>query len=170
MRQGSRKSIAGARAGSETADAALPHVTEMLAQKIATLSRALDRQAEAIVAERTEMTLIETRTLAYVEAHAPIAMTELASGMFIDSGQMSRLVSKLVALGYIERTRNDDDQRSIQISLTPRGQAAYARMQKSVHIWNRRLMAELRAEDVKTLNLALDRLTEFVAGYVKAQK
>src|SRR5262245_33180054 len=65
---------------SGAAPEALPHVTQMLAQKIATLSRALDRQAEAIVAERTDMRLIECRTLAYVEAHEPIAITELAAG------------------------------------------------------------------------------------------
>jgi DNA-binding MarR family transcriptional regulator len=166
MRANGRKSPAPAHA-TGAVPVALPHVTQMLAQKVAALNRALDRQAEAVVAARTDMRLIECRTLAYVEANEPIAVTDLAARMFIDGGQMSRLVSKLVSLGYVERSRNDDDQRSNHVRLTPRGRAAYARMQKSVHTWNMRLVARLDPEDVKRLNATLDQLTDFVAHHVK---
>jgi len=153
------------RAASAPGERPLPHVTDLLAQRVAALSRALDRQAEGTLARRTDMTLLESRILAYVAVYAPITMTDLAAGMFIDFGQTSRLASRLVKLGYLVRRKNAEDQRSVLLTLSPRGEVAYARMQRSVTNWNRVLMAQLQPDEFAVLDRALRRLTSFVSNY-----
>ena len=148
----------------------LPHVTELLTQKIATLSRALDRQAEGTLAERTDMTVLESRMLAFVAANGPLSITDLASGMFIDFGQTSRLISRLVNLGYVARTKNAGDQRSVLLKLSQKGVTAYNRMQRSVLRWNHILMAQLRPEELHVLADVLPRLTTFVGNYSRQSR
>jgi len=142
--------------------ATLPHVIELFAQKLANLNRALDRQAENAIAARTEMSLLECRVLAHIAARGPIAISDLAAGMFLDGGQTSRLASRLVSLGYIRRERNAEDQRSTLLSLTPAGTEAYARMQRSVLAWNNVLMEQMSSADFEAANRVIDTLTAFV--------
>jgi len=137
-------------------------VADLLAQRIATLSRALDRQAEAIIAQRTDMTLLEARILAYVQANEPTAIRDLAARMFIDAAQASRLTSKLVARGYLQRTANVEDQRVIYLSLSSKGRAAYERMQRSASAWNKALLSQLKSPEIAVLDRALALLTEYV--------
>jgi len=144
-----------------------PHVTELFAQKLASLNRALDRQAEEAVAARTDMSLLECRVLGYVAAHAPVAVSDLANGMFLDGGQTSRLASRLVSLGYVRRDRNAEDQRSTLLSLTREGTEAYRRMQRSVLNWNRILMEQIPSADFEAANRVIDSLTAFVARPAK---
>jgi len=147
----------------EPVAADIPHVTEMLAQKVATLSRALDQQAEAAIAVRTEMTLLECRLLAFVETYGPVTAGGLAARMFIDGGQMSRLISKLSNRGYLIRTRGADDQRTAYLTLSPDGRAAYSRMQRSVWNWHKKLAAQMHSVDIDNLNATLDNLIYFLS-------
>jgi DNA-binding MarR family transcriptional regulator len=140
----------------------LPHVTTLFAQKMASLNRALDRQAEAVVAARTEMSLLECRVLSYVAAHSPVSIRDVASGMFLDQGQTSRLSSRLADLGYLARTRSEEDQRSTFLTLTRKGSEAYERMRRSVSAWNRSLMDQISPEEFKTVDRVIDQLTRFV--------
>ena len=50
-----------------------------------------------------------------------IAMKEIGDRLKLDSGTLTPLINKLIALGYIEKTRNPDDERHLVIQLTAKG-------------------------------------------------
>lgn len=50
-----------------------------------------------------------------------IAMKEIGARLKLDSGTLTPLINKLIALGYIEKTRNPNDERHLVIQLTAKG-------------------------------------------------
>jgi DNA-binding MarR family transcriptional regulator len=54
----------------------------------------------------------------------PVA--ELARGMAIDAGAMTRLLDRLERKQLCKRVRSSDDRRVVQVELTPQGEAAMA--------------------------------------------
>jgi DNA-binding MarR family transcriptional regulator len=54
--------------------------------------------------------------------HAPIGMRDLGRQLELDSGTLSPLVSRLEAAGLVERQKGRDE-RSLNLALTPEGQA-----------------------------------------------
>jgi DNA-binding MarR family transcriptional regulator len=151
-------------------DSTMAHVADMPTQKIAAVSRALDRAAETAIASRADLTLIECRVLAHIEVHAPVAIGDLASGMFIDNGQTSRTVTSLVGRGYIRRVANPEDQRSNCLELSAKGRAQYERMRKSVAAWNERLMQGMSGAQRKALVKGLDHLLATIESTTRAKE
>lgn len=50
-----------------------------------------------------------------------IAMKEIGARLKLDSGTLTPLINKLIAIGYIEKKRNPDDERHLVIQLTAKG-------------------------------------------------
>jgi DNA-binding MarR family transcriptional regulator len=61
--------------------------------------------------------------LHYVEAHAPLRVSELAKCMELDSSTVSRHIRNLEEGGYLSRTDDPDDRRATRVDLTERGRA-----------------------------------------------
>lgn len=140
------------------------HVTDLPTQKLLTIARALDQKAEAVLASRTDFSTLEGRVLAFIEARAPVSVSDVATGMFMDTGQTSRIVSSLTRKGYVHRGANDRDQRSTLLGLSPRGKIACERMLRSTSNWNRRILAALSPEDIAPFQRSLDKILDFLAS------
>src|SRR4029453_1547802 len=52
---------------------------------------------------------------------APRSVRELGAELGLDSGTLSPLLKRLEGLGFIERNRAADDERRVDVSLTPEG-------------------------------------------------
>ncbi|MHB8962805.1 MAG: MarR family winged helix-turn-helix transcriptional regulator [Saccharofermentanales bacterium] len=52
-----------------------------------------------------------------------MTVKELGEKLFLDSGTLTPLLKKLEQLGLLRRERNPDDERSVVVSLTPKGAA-----------------------------------------------
>jgi MarR family transcriptional regulator, organic hydroperoxide resistance regulator len=52
----------------------------------------------------------------------PISVKELGARLRLDSGTLSPLLKRLVAAGLITKTRCDEDERSVRVTLTTAGQ------------------------------------------------
>jgi DNA-binding MarR family transcriptional regulator len=61
--------------------------------------------------------------LHYVEAHAPLRVSELAKCMELDSSTVSRHIRHLEQNGYLSRTDDPDDRRATRVGLTARGRS-----------------------------------------------
>jgi DNA-binding MarR family transcriptional regulator len=61
--------------------------------------------------------------LHYVDAQAPLRVSELAKCMDLDSSTVSRHIRHLEENGYLSRTDDPDDRRATRIGLTDRGRA-----------------------------------------------
>lgn len=55
--------------------------------------------------------------------HEPLAVRDLAGMLSLDSATLSPLLKRLEAIGYLTRSRDPGDERSLQLALTPAGRA-----------------------------------------------
>ncbi|GAA4283716.1 hypothetical protein GCM10022261_12470 [Brevibacterium daeguense] len=53
--------------------------------------------------------------------HAPLSIKQLSARLHLDPGTLSPLTKRLAALGYIERRRDEADERSLALVLTDAG-------------------------------------------------
>ncbi len=58
---------------------------------------------------------------------SPLRVREIADALHLDSATLSPLLKRLESAGHIERIRNPDDDRALQITLTAQGRALRAR-------------------------------------------
>jgi DNA-binding MarR family transcriptional regulator len=86
----------------------------------------------------------------------------LAEALQLDHGTLSPLLKRLAAAGLVERRRRADDERSVEIVLTPEGHALKARAdpipQRVVDAY------DLAAQDFAELRTTLRELTESVSA------
>jgi DNA-binding MarR family transcriptional regulator len=78
------------------------------------------------------ITASQWSALATVYAGLAGTCAELAREIGHDKGAMTRLVDQLVARGLIERERDADDRRVVNLTLTPEGKAVTTRTKKRV--------------------------------------
>ncbi|WP_230208222.1 MarR family winged helix-turn-helix transcriptional regulator [Microlunatus sp. Gsoil 973] len=53
--------------------------------------------------------------------HEPLTVRELADLLSLESATLSPLLKRLEAIGYLTRPRRPDDERALQVALTPEG-------------------------------------------------
>lgn len=61
------------------------------------------------------------------ETQEPTGMKDLASRLDLDSGTLTPLVKRLIALGLVAKERDPQDERRAVLTLTPAGQALQTR-------------------------------------------
>ena len=90
-----------------------------------TITRNMSRHLEEIEA----ITLSEYEVLLNLSQRSgtQASMTDLAESVLLTPSGLTRLVDRLAARGYVERTRCGEDRRRSWAKLTPMGEAAYRR-------------------------------------------
>jgi DNA-binding MarR family transcriptional regulator len=58
--------------------------------------------------------------------HEQIGVKELGTLLYLDSGTLTPVLKRLEAKGYVQRSRDDDDQRAVTIRITAAGEALKA--------------------------------------------
>ena len=87
-----------------------------------------------------------------------LSVKELGELLHLDSGTMTPLLKRLEAMGVVRRARDPADERSVRISLTPKG-LEMKRKERTVH---EGLISACghTAEELKTLTAALIRVRD----------
>jgi DNA-binding MarR family transcriptional regulator len=104
----------------------------------------------------TELTAALTAALATVEGRGPLTPSELASVENIKRPTATRIVARLEEQGLVERTADPSDRRSFLVAITPKGSALLTRLRKRKNAYLAKRLRELDAEDVATLERAVD--------------
>ncbi len=52
---------------------------------------------------------------------SPLSVTELGNCLYLDSGTVTPLLKRMEADGFIKRTRNDEDERTVMVDITQKG-------------------------------------------------
>ena len=95
--------------------------------------------------------------LARGSVKTPAALSKLAG---VHPARMTRVLDRLERRGLIERARNGQDRRLVDVSLTREGQAVAARNARvALGAWSERL-AHFSKSDFDTLNVLLSRLLD----------
>lgn len=115
-----------------------------LAVKVIEIIPYLSRSLTAAV--RTELeegiTLSQLRVLAYLRRHPGASLGEVARWRDVSLPTMSRMVGCLVKRGWVSKTPDPRNRRSIMLTLTPEGEALYLRILARLE---RRVAAMVRA-------------------------
>jgi DNA-binding MarR family transcriptional regulator len=91
---------------------------------------------------------------------SPMRTTELATCLHADTSTVSRQVTALVDVGFVERTADPEDRRATMLVVTAAGQAAYDAMRTSRERMVERIVAEWSEADVKELVAVLGRFND----------
>ena len=94
-------------------------------QLIWEVSRASKPHLETLAAE-FELTPQQAWALKLLAVEPPLAMSELADGLGCDASNVTSIVDRLEARGFVERRASSQDRRVKALVLTPEGVRAHA--------------------------------------------
>lgn len=71
----------------------------------------------------TDLSLAEGRVLYELETHPKLQAKEIADALGLDTGYLSRILSKFTKDGLVSRSTSEDDRRAANLRITERGRA-----------------------------------------------
>ena len=100
--------------------------------------------------------------LSLICLNGPMRMGELADAMHITPASTTRAVNCLVEKGYVARSRDDEDQRSIQVEVTAAGQERYDRISSRVQSGLTLMLSEFSEDEQRQLAEYLERFVDSI--------
>jgi DNA-binding MarR family transcriptional regulator/GNAT superfamily N-acetyltransferase len=91
--------------------------------------------------------LTEARVLYELAHHDNLSAKEIATGLGLDAGYLSRIIQNFQDKGLITRTVSPEDRRQYRLGLTAKGRLAFGRLNRSSHDNVAALLAELPPGD-----------------------
>jgi len=122
-----------------------------------TLPTLINRVAEKIVAignsdyEPLGLNVRGARVMLALDGHNSLRVYELIERCGIEPSTFSHLLNRLARLGYVTRTRPQDDNRAVLVSLTPAGKKIVRQCTEIVARHHALLASPLTAKEVETL-------------------
>jgi DNA-binding MarR family transcriptional regulator len=102
----------------------------------------------------TELGPSQVAALATIERHGPLSPSELADREQIKRPTATRIVRHLETAELVERIRDPEDGRASILSATGQGRAHLRRLRERKTAYLARRLAEMSAEDRRTLERA----------------
>lgn len=131
--------------------------------RLKVISKLSDIESNRFYQKECGLNLAQTRTLATVGTFEPLSINLLAQSAILDKSQASRAAKEMVELGFINKTRNEADERGISLTLTPKGKKLFNKVVEAIELRNKTILEPLSAEEVKTLDRLLDKMVSNVA-------
>ncbi len=128
-----------------------PAFSQLIAWQINSTSDALRRGVTLRMKREHDISLVEWRTLALIEAMQPVRLRDVAAESVSDKAQISRVVSALVERGLVERQVVAQDARSAHLSLTPPGTEMAAKLSAISQDRDRFLRASCDEDSIEAL-------------------
>ncbi len=112
----------------------------------------------------TELSLTEVRVL-YELTHRPsLTAAELVRELALDAGYISRILAGFKRRGWLKRTPSKHDGRQTHLTLTPRGQAAFAPLEDAANQEAAHLLGRLTEPDQTSLVQAMHTIETLVGA------
>lgn len=108
-----------------------------------------------------DLSVTEIHTIEAIGMYELKSMSEVANTLEITVGTLTTAITHLVRKQYVERMRNEEDRRVVQIKLTKRGKLAYRIHEKFHHDMVLETIEGLSHEEEIVLVRALDKLNNF---------
>ncbi len=103
---------------------------------------------------------MQIKVLRLVSERAPCTAQCVAQTLSRDKGQVTRLLQELVSDGILTREPNPDDKRSQLLSLSPEGEALFARMREAEQQVLADVSGQIAADDLQLFASVLQRFHE----------
>ena len=104
------------------------------------------------------LTNMQYKICAVVKLRPGVSQDGVAQELFMDKSSTAKLVSKLVADGYIRREKNPDDRREYRLYLTEEGKAITEPFAKAIEEWEMEKLGGVDGEDYQALKRILAKL------------
>jgi DNA-binding MarR family transcriptional regulator len=104
------------------------------------------------------------RVLAVLANDGGQRQVDVAARTSIDVSTLSRVVTRLVKMGLVTRTRSATNNREVVVRLTPKGSAVLERVIPHAIALERRAIAGVPAEDLRVVRRSLRRMYQNLAS------
>ena len=119
---------------------------------------ALNAQASDILDKAAGITLGQWRVLAFIGAGDARTSRAVTAASGLDPAQISRSLKALEADGLIKTERLPEDRRTLSLSITEKGRAAFETILPVMQARQQHLIDALSPEEQKTILSALEKL------------
>ncbi|MEG0307894.1 MAG: MarR family transcriptional regulator [Clostridium sp.] len=109
-----------------------------------------------------DLSVTEIHTIEAIGMYKPRTMTEVANDLGITVGTLTTAITKLVKKEYVERTRGEEDRRSVMIALTRKGKLAYRVHEKFHQEMITKTISGLSEGEEAVLVKSLGKVNEFL--------
>ncbi|MGY6710327.1 MAG: MarR family winged helix-turn-helix transcriptional regulator [Rhizobiaceae bacterium] len=82
-------------------------------------------------------------------------MSDLSRFLLVSNGNVTGIVDRLVADGYVSRAAREGDRRTSIVSLTPRGRELFAAMAEEHEVWVSELLGGVSEAEARALSATL---------------
>jgi DNA-binding MarR family transcriptional regulator len=111
----------------------------------------------------TELSPSQSAALATIEAHGPLAPSEVATLERIQRPTATRILARLEEAGLLERAGDPTDRRVSLVSASRRGAALLRRLRVRKNAYLARRLRRLEQDELRTLERAADILERLLA-------
>lgn len=139
-------------------DSELDHIVDNILKVVPLFRRSFrnidyDRVAEGI----SHSYIMVMRML---EEHERLSVSAIGDKQFISRPQMTHIVDKLVGLGMVERTSDEDDRRVINVVLTDKGRNVIKQCDAIIKRSIKESLSVLDDKDMDEISAALSKIAE----------
>src|SRR6266568_8594689 len=113
---------------------------------------------------RHQLSIAMWRVLAVLANDDGQRQIDVAASTSIDVSTLSRVVTRMVKMGLVTRTRSATNNREVVVRLTPKGSAVLARVIPHAIALERRAIAGVPAEDLRVVRRSLRRMYQNLAS------
>lgn len=113
---------------------------------------------------RHRLSIAMWRVLAVLANDGGQRQVDVAARTSIDVSTLSRVVTRLVKMGLVTRSRSASNNREVVVRLTPKGAAILARVIPHAIALERRAIAGVPAEDLRVVRRSLRRMYQNLAA------
>lgn len=126
--------------------------------RLHTLAKLTDRVSQAAYLADAGIGHGEGRCLAAIGSFTPLSVNELAFRANLNKGQASRAAQSLVEQGLVRKQPSPTDGRGVVLTLTARGERAWARVMTVIARRNDEIVACLDPDERREFHRLLDKL------------
>ncbi len=159
-----RSSPSGARAGSRASSgrkrAALPggaalDLEHRISYRFSVISNMVVRAVARMYGPKYRLMPANWKAMAAIGRYGPMSAKEVCARTTVEPDKVTRAVDRLVALRYVQRTRNPHDRRQVVLLLTPAGREVYDHIETATRRLELMLLQAISERERKQL----DRIT-----------
>ena len=128
----------------------------------------LEARMTAAISERLRLigvSIPQTDVLTTLSEEEGVSQQELAKRLYVTKGNISGLIDRLAAAGFVERRPSESDRRQHAIYLTDAGRAMAERAIAVQHLWIAATFGRMGDEDLAELEKQLVALRDIVRDH-----
>lgn len=145
--------------------------TVLLEKLIGVIDIIIKTEEEALaIGNLDDISRTEMQTLIAIGPYDKLSMSAVADKVGVTAGTLTVQVKKLRKKGYLDKTKNKDDKRISELSLTRKGKIAVRLHQRSMRAVMNAITEPLTEEQTEFMAETLDKVYEYMQATYKEYK